>query len=225
MEILIASGNAGKIREIRELGAHLDWDWMGLDSLDGYESPEETGTCFVDNAILKAVAGILYSGRITIGEDSGLCVDALDGAPGIFSARYGGVHGDNARNNQTLLKALEGIPLDERGAHYTCATAVAFRAEWLKAECPVPEGSRILRENPFLPSGIWAWVTEGEVHGRIATEETGEGGFGYDPLFFYPPFGTTFAESAPEEKHRVSHRAAAMGRLFDWFGGSPLSAG
>ena len=224
MEILIASGNAGKSGKFENwepIWTGIGWGWILSMAM---RAPRRRGPVLWTMPFSKAVAGILYSGRITIGEDSGLCVDALDGT-GYFFRSVRRVHGDNARNNQTLLKALEGIPLDERGAHYTCATAVAFRAEWLKAECPVPEGSRILRENPFLPSGIWAWVTEGEVHGRIATEETGEGGFGYDPLFFYPPFGTTFAESAPEEKHRVSHRAAAMGRLFDWFGGSPLSAG
>ena len=222
MDILIASGNAGKIREIRELGAHLNWSWIGLDSLEGYESPEEIGTSFKDNAILKAVAGLRHSGWVTIGEDSGLCVDALDGGPGIYSARFGGVHGDNARNNRKLLEALADVPDEQRGAHYTCATAVAFHRKWFIDGSLVPDGSVLVRDNPFLPEGIWAWVTEGQVHGVIAREESGDGGFGYDPIFFYPAFGKTFAESTPQAKHAVSHRAAAMGRLFEWFDGEPL---
>ena len=114
MRILLASGNAGKLKEIKEMTRHLQVDWAGLTSLPGFEMPEETGTTFIDNAILKAGAAAVASSLVSIGEDSGLCVDALDGAPGIYSARFAGEHGNNEGNNDKLLESLKGVPEAER---------------------------------------------------------------------------------------------------------------
>ena len=223
MKILLASGNPGKLREIAEMSAHLSLEWAGLKDIPEFEMPEETGQTFRDNALLKAGAACAYSGWISLGEDSGLCVDALDGAPGVYSARFAGEHGANEANNTKLIKALEDVPDGKRGAHYACATAVAFPAEMFIAGSGMPGGCELVKESAYLPQGCWAWLTEGKVRGEITRERRGEGGFGYDPLFYYPPFELTFAEAPASEKHRVSHRAQALGRFFIWLNGNPLT--
>jgi len=224
MKILLASGNPGKLREIAEMSAHLSLEWAGLKDIPEFEMPEETGQTFRDNALLKAGAACAYSGWISLGEDSGLCVDALDGAPGVYSARYAGEHGANEANNSKLIKELEHVPDGKRGAHYACATAVAFPAEMFTAGSAMPGGCELVKESAYLPEGCWAWLTEGKVRGEIIRERRGEGGFGYDPLFYYPPFELTFAEAPASEKHRVSHRAQALGRFFAWLKGNPLAS-
>ena len=222
MRILLASGNPGKLKEIGEMSAGLPLQWGGLRDIPDFVMPEETGESFRDNALLKAGAACAYSGQVSLGEDSGLCVDALGGAPGIFSARYAGSHGDNQGNNSKLLSALSAVPDGSRGAHYACAMAVAFPAEMLVAGKTVPSGSELVKESEYLPQGCWAWLTQGKVVGEILRERRGEGGFGYDPLFYYPPFGQTFAEAPASAKHEVSHRAEALKRFFEWIAGAPL---
>lgn len=224
MEILLASGNAGKLVEIGEMTAHLPVNWKSLKSLVDFTMPEETGVTFEENALLKAGAAAARSGLITLAEDSGLCVDALDGDPGVFSARFAGDHGNNQANNDKLVHVLRGIRREERGAHYACVMALVFPDTLRVNSEHLPDGSRIVRESPFLPKGFHGWVTAGKVVGEILEEPRGEGGFGYDPLFYYPPFGVTFAESTPEAKNQVSHRAQAVGRLVSWLSSEPFSS-
>ncbi len=185
-EVVLASRNRGKIRELERLLCEELGDSIVLRSLDdiGFaEEIEENGTTFAENALLKANA-VAAKGYITLADDSGLCVEALDGAPGVFSARYAGAHGDDAANNALLLKNLEGK--DNRNAAFVAVFACAF------------------------PDGREPIVAEGRVAGEILTAPRGEGGFGYDPLFYYAPLGKTFAELDREEKNGISHRGEAV---------------
>lgn len=183
--ILVATHNKGKAKEIKALFDGLCSVCVLTLSDIGYdEDIVEDGTSFEENALIKArVAASL--GYIGVADDSGLCVDALDGAPGIFSARYAGEPCDNEKNNEKLLRALDGVSDDERGASFVSVIA-----------CVLPDG----RE----------YTVRGECNGKILRDYRGEGGFGYDPLFWYEPLGKTFAELSPEEKNSVSHRARAM---------------
>lgn len=185
-EVVLASRNRGKIRELERLLCEELGDSIVLKSLDdiGFaEEIEENGTTFAENALLKANA-VAAKGYIALADDSGLCVEALDGAPGVFSARYAGAHGDDAANNALLLKNLEGK--DNRNAAFVAVFACAF------------------------PDGREPIVAEGRVTGEILTAPRGEGGFGYDPLFYYAPLGKTFAELDREEKNGISHRGQAV---------------
>jgi len=152
------------------------------------DAPEETGTAFIENAVLKARHYARRSGRLTVADDSGLSVDALDGGPGLHSSRFGGEGASDADRNRLLLEKLAGVPAERRGARFTSALAVA-------------RGEDLL------------FQTVATVEGRIAEAPRGPNGFGYDPLFFYPAFGRTFGEVSPEEKARVSHRGQAFARL------------
>lgn len=200
MEFCAATGNAGKLKEIcrilqrqghtvkssRELGVTLD--------------PEETGATFEENAIIKAKAICEVCGVPTIADDSGLAVDALNGAPGIYSARYSGVHGDDEANNDKLLAALAGVPAAQRGAKFVSAVCV------------------------YLPNGSH-FTFLGECPGAIGTERHGDNGFGYDPIFIPRWVGTaggrlaentaqrSYAELADEEKDAISHRGGAMRKM------------
>ena len=188
--LLLATHNAHKVEEFRAILASLDGAGNAFQVLSYRDVPDipevdETGATFAANALLKAEAGAAL-GYITVADDSGLAVDALGGAPGIFSARYAGVHGDDAANNRKLLSELDGVT--DRGAHYVCAIACVF-----------PDGRR--------------FTVEGTCEGQILTAPRGEGGFGYDPLFLIPGTGKTFAEMTPEEKNSRSHRTAALKRF------------
>ena len=146
----------------------------------------EDGQTFLENAVKKARELAEISGCCAIADDSGLCVDALDGAPGVYSARFSGVHGDDKANNRLLLEKLAGVT--ERGAHYTCAIALAW-----------PDG-RLLTAEDYL-------------YGEIARDEKGSNGFGYDPLFLLPELGLRTAQLSAEEKNRISHRGKALRKL------------
>lgn len=187
MKFFIASKNADKIREFGEIFAEQG---IGIvtenDLTEPLPEPEETGADFRDNALIKARAGAAFSGLPTVADDSGICVDALGGAPGVFSARYAGEHGDNAANNRKLLSELSGVPAEKRGAHYTCVIACVF-----------PDG----RE----------FTVSGECYGSIDFKETGNGGFGYDPLFIGE--SGKFSEISAQQKNEISHRGKAV-RLF-----------
>ena len=184
--VVLASHNQGKIAELDRLLREELGDLIALKSLDDigfFEEIAENGTTFTENALCKAGA-IAAKGYIALADDSGLCVEALDGAPGVYSARYAGVHGDDAANNALLLKNLEGVR-NRKGA-FVCTFACVF------------------------PDGREPIVAEGRVEGEILTAPRGVGGFGYDPLFYYPPLGKTLAEIGREEKNSISHRGAAV---------------
>lgn len=187
MRLLLASGNRKKAAEIAAIlaggrGAGGRLEVLTLADFPGLESPEETGTTFFENARIKARSGAAGSGLPTLGEDSGLCVDALGGGPGIFSARY--AEGGDLARCEKLLHELRGVPAGGRGARYVCAAVLAL-----------PDG----REES----------AEGMCEGEIAFAPRGTGGFGYDPVFLRPD-GRTMAELTPEEKEAVSHRGRAL---------------
>lgn len=186
-QLVLASHNAGKLKELQALLGEA----VAVRSVGEFSDvePEETGLSFVENALLKARHAARVSGLPALADDSGLAVDALGGAPGIYSARYAGGGGD-AANNAKLLEALRDVPDAERGAQFVCALALVRHAE-----DPLP----------ILCEGLW--------HGRILHEARGMQGFGYDPLFWVPEQGCASAELAPAEKNRLSHRARAMALL------------
>ena len=193
-DLLLASQNPGKLAEMKELVAGLPFRVVSPGDLGIIEAPEETGATFIENAILKARYYARRSGRLTVADDSGLSVDALEGGPGLHSSRFGGEGASDADRNRLLLETLAGVPPERRGARFTSAVAVARGEELL-------------------------FQTVATVEGRIAEAPRGPNGFGYDPLFFYPPFGRTFGEVRPEEKARVSHRGQAFARLREFLTG------
>jgi XTP/dITP diphosphohydrolase len=193
-DLLLASQNPGKLAEMKELVAGLPFRVLSPADFGMRAAPEETGASFIENAILKARHYARTSGRLTVADDSGLSVDALDGGPGLYSSRFGGEGASDADRNRLLLAKLQGVPAERRGARFTSAVAVA-------------RGDGLL------------FQTVASVEGRIAEAPCGPNGFGYDPLFFYPPFGRTFGEVAPEEKARVSHRGQAFARLREFLTG------
>ena len=187
--VVLASSNRGKLAEIRDVLADTGIELIAQSEF-GIDDAEESGATFVENALLKARHAARASGLPALGDDSGLCVDALGGAPGLLSARYAGRQGDAAANIVKLLGALEGVEDARRGAHFHC-TLVLLRT----AEDPAP------------------LIAEGRWHGRILPSPRGEKGFGYDPVFFDPALGRGAAELDAAVKNRVSHRGQALARL------------
>jgi XTP/dITP diphosphohydrolase len=187
-DLLLASQNPGKLNEMRLLTEGLPYRVLGPREVGIGESPEETGRSFLENAVLKARHYARVSGLLTVADDSGLSVAALGGGPGLHSSRFGGEGASDADRNRLLLQKLAGVPPAQRGARFTSAVAVARDGEVL-------------------------FQTEESVEGLIAEAPAGENGFGYDPIFFYPPFGRTFGEVPREEKDRVSHRGKAFAKL------------
>ncbi len=183
-ELVLGTTNAGKVRELAALLEPHGIRVISLRECPGAASVDETGTTFADNAALKASQQAMALSRWVLAEDSGLCVDALGGAPGIHSARFS-TGGDEA-NNSLLLDRLAAVPTAARGAHYACHAALAD------------------------PSGAIVARSQGTCHGSIATVPGGRGGFGYDPLFIVPEYHRSFGELAPEVKGVISHRARAM---------------
>jgi XTP/dITP diphosphohydrolase len=188
VDLLLATQNPGKLAEMRLLAEGLPFRVLGPRELGIADAPDETGTTFIENAVLKARHYARLSGRLTVADDSGLSVDALGGGPGLYSARFGGEGASDADRNALLLEKLAHVPTERRQARFTSAVAVA-------------RGGEVLFE------------AEESVEGLIADGLRGSNGFGYDPLFFYPPFGRTFGEIPHEEKDRVSHRGKAFARL------------
>jgi len=185
MKILLATQNQGKVRELRKLLVDEEIDVLSLQDISDWEDVEENGVTFADNAALKAREAARRTGLIALADDSGLEVDALDGAPGVYSARYAGEPKDDERNNDKLLHLLETIPEDKRSARFRCALVMA---------------------TPFGEE----YLTEGVVEGRILTQRRGTDGFGYDPVFYLPEFAQTMAELTLTEKNTLSHRAQAF---------------
>ncbi|HBI26643.1 MAG TPA: non-canonical purine NTP pyrophosphatase [Peptococcaceae bacterium] len=190
--VLIASRNAGKIEEYRELLSDLPLVIFSLadDNFIHLPEVEETGQTFQENALIKARAAAGAAGLMALADDSGLEVDYLQGAPGVYSSRYAGPGNDDQANNHKLLQALEGVPLQQRGGRFRCVIALV-----------TPQGKE--------------FFSEGVCEGRIAFQPTGSKGFGYDPLFLMPLLGKTFAELEPEVKNRISHRAQAIRAMRD----------
>ena len=186
--MILASNNAHKLTEIRAILADLGIDLISQREAGCDFEVEETGTTFEENAYLKAAAVTKATGEPAIADDSGLEVDALGGAPGIYSARFSGEHGDDKANNRLLLQKLEGV--QDRGAHYTCAIALVW-----------PDGKTVTAED--------------YLYGEIAHDERGSNGFGYDPLFLLPELGLRTAEISAEEKNRISHRGKALRQLVE----------
>ena len=191
--VVVASHNKKKAIEMQGILAPLKARVITLGEAGIQDVPEETGSTFAENAYIKAKAAFEATGLAVIADDSGLCVDALDGQPGVYSARYGGFETDRERNDH-LLRQMKDI--ENRKARFACAVV-----------CLVPQADGTARRIDAC----------GECGGEILNAPRGDGGFGYDPLFYRPDFGKTMAELAPEEKNRISHRGAALrGLLEQW---------
>ncbi len=188
MKLVLASGNAGKLAELRDLLG--DAHDLHAQSEFGVDDAEETGLSFIENAILKARHAARATGLPALGDDSGLCVDALGGAPGLYSARYAGDHGDAEGNIDKLLRELEGVDEKARTARFVCVLA-------LVRDTHGPQ--------PLIAEGVWK--------GRILHLRQGDQGFGYDPVFFSPAHGCSAAELDSRVKNRDSHRGLALARL------------
>jgi XTP/dITP diphosphohydrolase len=195
-EWVIASSNPGKLIELRELLADLELR-LRMQSEWGVSDADETGLSFVENAILKARHAACATGLPALGDDSGICVDVLGGAPGLYSARYAGVHGDAAANIAKLLHTLRDVPQHQRTARFVCVLALLRHAD---------------DPQPLIAEGVW--------EGRVLDAPRGDGGFGYDPIFFDPERGMGAAELDAAVKNRISHRGRALAilreKLFDF---------
>lgn len=188
-KIVLATNNQGKVNELQNLLTDAGFNIIAQKEFNVPDA-DETGLTFVENAILKARHTAKLTGYPTIADDSGLVVDALDGEPGIYSARYAGEHGNDKNNNKKLLQALANTPKEKRTAYFYCAL-VFIRHE--------------KDPTPIICLGKW--------NGIILNEEHGEGGFGYDPLFYIPELGCTAAELTKDQKSQISHRGQALKQL------------
>ena len=195
MKVVLASSNSGKLEELRALLEPAGLDVVSQDAY-GVDQPEETGLTFVENALIKARAACAATGLPALADDSGVVVDALGGAPGVRSARYGGAGASDADNVARLLEALAGVDAPRRGAAFVCAIVYLGRAD---DPCPI------------VCEGVW--------RGRILDGPRGAGGFGYDPVFFVETLGRTAAELTRAEKNAVSHRGQALARLLERLAG------
>jgi XTP/dITP diphosphohydrolase len=184
-QLVVATRNKKKLSEIKEILKGVNLKLFSLDSYKDAPKVLENGKSFKENAIKKAVKLARFTGKLCLGEDSGLCVDVLSGAPGIYSARFSGRDKSDIKNNLKLLKLLKGLPLKERKAHYVCAVALADK------------------------NGLLG-VAEGSCCGLIALETRGSAGFGYDPLFYIPKYDKTFGQLGEKIKHKMSHRFHAL---------------
>lgn len=187
MQVVIATSNRHKVEEIKTALDFPGWEFLTLSQVTGYPEPEEDADTFAGNALIKARAAHEATGMAALADDSGLVVDALDGRPGVYSARYAGVHGDDAANNAKVLAELEGVPDEQRTGRFVCALA-------------------------FVDENGNETTVEGAVEGRIGYELRGSEGFGYDPMFMPEAFGfeKSLAEVSQDEKNAISHRGNAL---------------
>lgn len=190
-KVVLATGNPGKVRELADLLADFGLDIVAQTDL-GVDSAEETGLTFIENAILKARHAAQVTGLPAIADDSGLAVDALGGAPGIYSARYAGIDASDRQNLDKLLAAMQDVPEGQRQAQFHCVLVYLRHAD---------------DPTPLVCHGSWT--------GEITRSPAGEGGFGYDPIFFVPELGKTAAELSKAEKLTVSHRGQALKLLLE----------
>lgn len=195
-KIVLATANPGKLRELQAVLAGLDFEIVPQSAF-GVPEVEETGLTFIENALLKARNAALYTGLPALADDSGLAVDALGGVPGIYSARYAGAGAGDRANIGKLLAELEGVPAERRTARFVCVLA--------------------LLHHPADPTPL---ICQGSWEGTILTEPRGEGGFGYDPIFFVPGEQRTAAELEPAVKNQISHRGQALVLLRRYLQGS-----
>lgn len=184
-KIIFATGNAGKMKEVREILKDLNVEILSMKEAGIQADVEENGKTFQENAVIKAREIMKISGEVVLADDSGLEIDYLNKEPGIYSARYMGEDTSYRIKNANLIERLQGVPDEKRTARFVCAIAAAF-----------PDGS--------------VETTEGTIEGRIGYEEKGENGFGYDPIFYVPEFGCTTAELTGEQKNQISHRGKAL---------------
>jgi len=191
IDLLVATTNQGKFAEVQAFLSKLPLKILCLRDLQNPPSVVEDGATFEENALKKARTFAQFSGLLTLADDSGIEVDTLGGAPGIYSARYSGEEGNDDANNQKLLRELANVPPDRCTGRFVCALALCASSS----------------------SGMREWTVRESCEGRIAFSMTGSSGFGYDPLFFYPPFGKTFGEIDRATKATVSHRGKALKRL------------
>ncbi|MCL5006203.1 MAG: RdgB/HAM1 family non-canonical purine NTP pyrophosphatase [Acidobacteria bacterium] len=189
--IYLASNNPGKLREFAQAATAWEIEVQILPGIDNLPACIEDGDTFEANARKKALYYSQFTETPVFADDSGLCVDALGGAPGVFSARFAGLQADDEANNQKLINELAQFPQDKRSAHYICVIALAERGQILT-------------------------VVEGRADGLIQEQPCGSGGFGYDPYFFYPPLEKTFAQLSVDEKFNVSHRGEAFRKLLGY---------
>ena len=184
-ETVVATRNKKKLEEIKQIMKGLNLKILSLEDFPSAPYVKEDGKTFLENAVKKALRIARFTRRLTLGEDSGLCIDALGGVPGIYSSRFSGREKNDVKNNRKVLESLEGIPLKRRSAHYVCAVALADN------------------------DGV-VGVTGGKCNGLIGFELKGAQGFGYDPLFLVPKYKKTFAQMGPAVKHKMSHRYKAL---------------
>ena len=189
MKLVLASSNHGKLEELRSLLSDDGIELIAQSDL-GVEDADETGTTFVENALIKARHATRITGLPALADDSGICVDALQGAPGLYSARYAGEHGNASRNIDKLLEAIGNAPEQNRTAHFYCVLVLLRHAD---------------DPQPLIVEGQW--------NGTILRERRGTGGHGYDPVFFDPVHGQSAAEMELEFKNRLSHRGQALAHL------------
>lgn len=193
-KIVLATHNAGKIREFKSILEPLGYEAVSVhDVIADITEPEETGTTFAENALLKATYYMKATGLPCLADDSGIAADALGGRPGVYSARYAGPDCDDEANNQKLIRDLAPYTGDDRKGYYACVVALVW-----------PDGRSL--------------TGKGTCDGIIRDFYQGEGGFGYDPLFYLPEFGKTMAELSMEEKNRISHRGRALRDLLSKIG-------
>jgi len=185
MKIVLATNNEHKIKEIKDILSNLRVEILTLKDFPPYTIPEEKGKTFEENALIKAKEAFKHTSIVSVADDSGLEVDALDRSPGIMSARFAGPECSYKDNNIKLLNLMRDIPEEKRGAAFICVVAIVFDSNRVR-------------------------VVEGKVRGFVTRKETGESGFGYDPIFYYPPWEKTFAQLTPDQKNKVSHRSIAF---------------
>jgi XTP/dITP diphosphohydrolase len=191
IKLLVGTTNPGKLDEVQGYLTRIPLKTLALQTLGTWPAVVEDGATYEDNALKKARTWAEYSGQLTLADDSGLEVDALNGAPGIYSARYCGDEGNDEKNNQKLLEELTRIAEEKRTARFVCVLALC---------APKSHGAK-------------EWAVRESCEGRIAFSPRGRNGFGYDPIFFYPPLGKTFGEIDRETKATVSHRGKALKKL------------
>lgn len=188
MKVLVASNNKGKLKEFNKILGELGIECISMNDAGIDIDVEETGTTFLENAKIKAEVIYKIAKIPTVSDDSGLCVDALGGEPGVYSARYAGEHGNDEKNNEKLLANLKNIPPEKRTARFMSVVYL------------------VLDDNTAISA-------QGTAEGFIIDEPKGENGFGYDPIFFSPTLGKTFAQASVEEKNAISHRGSALREL------------
>jgi XTP/dITP diphosphohydrolase len=209
--LVLATRNPGKLRELARILTAADSGALatllvGLDAFPGAPDVPETGATFEENALLKARAIAAYTHLPAVADDSGLCVDALNGMPGVLSARWAGRHGDDQANLNLVLAQVGDVPEDRLGAQFVCAAALVVPP-------PGPQGPQDPPDGPAQDRAAREWVVTGRVEGRLIRVPRGTGGFGYDPIFLPDGFDLTTAEMTAEAKDAISHRGRAFRAL------------